>query len=101
VETPHLRKLMESYFHQDYDLNGSDDAAILIEYAESSRPSDVVATITEIDTILKQPALGIKVLFEISTGSDGVIVGNTDHAVHEWLTEAKKTLEDQFRLAKR
>ena len=98
METPHLRQLMESYFHQDYDLNGSDDAAILKEYAQSSWPSDVAATINEIDTILKQPTLGIKTVFESSAGSDGVIVGDSDNAVREWLTEAKKTLADQLRL---
>lgn len=81
---------MESYFHQDYDLNGSGDAAILIEYAQSSWPSDVAATINEINAILKQPALVIKALFEISAGSDGVIVGDTDNAVRKWLVEAKK-----------
>lgn len=92
MESPHLRALMAAYFHQDYDLNGDDDAAILVTFAESAWPADVDATIAEIDRLLAQGIEGLLDRFDAVADPAGYIVAENDEDVQQWLKDARTTL---------
>jgi hypothetical protein len=92
MHLPHLRSLMSDYFHQDYDLNGDDDTAILVSFAESSWPADVDRTIADIDHLLTYGKTGLLREFTAAVGPTDYIVAENDEDLLQWLTSARTTL---------
>jgi hypothetical protein len=95
MELPHLQNMMSSYFHQDYDLSGPDDEAILKSYAEHRSLDIVMGTVKEIGQLLSMPADGLLARFEDATGHDNMIIGETDAEARAWL-EASCTVLNSY-----
>lgn len=91
---PHLNGLMDAYFHQDYDLGGDDDAAVLASFARSAGADAVAATIAEIDTVLAEPVAGLLDRFRLRTGEWNMLIGNDDASARVWLLAARQVLVD-------
>lgn len=91
-DTPRLRHLMESYFHQDYDLGGDDDAAIVAGFVRDADSHTVAATIAEIDGLLAEPVVGLLDRFRQRTGEWNMLIGDDDAAARDWLIAARQVL---------
>lgn len=85
MELPHLRNMMSSYFHQDYDLSGPDDEAILKSYARHRGHEAIMSTVKEIEQLLSMPGDGLLVRFEDETGHGNMMIGESDAEAREWL----------------
>ena len=93
MHLPRLRQLMESYFHQDYDLESEgDSAAILRDFVASSPSDQVEAVASELDRLLATPPDGLLTRFMQATGSGNMMIGDTDGEARTWLTEARAIL---------
>jgi hypothetical protein len=91
-DLPHLRRLMDASFHQDYDLMGDSDAAILRQFAASSHQADVDGALSEIDGLLAAPTAGLLRHFTEATGAGNMMIGDDDAGARAWLEQARATL---------
>ncbi len=93
MELPHLHSMMSSYFHQDYDLSGLDDEAILKSYAGHRVHGVVMSIIREIEQLLSIPTEGLLVRFEGATGHGNMTIGKTYTEARMWLQTSYATLK--------
>ena len=49
-----LEQLIGGYFHQDWDIEGENDAEVVTAYLRAITPEKVIATIGEIDLLLEE-----------------------------------------------
>ena len=93
MHLPRLRQLMDSYFHQDYDLeHEGDTAAILRDFVSGHRREQVAAVVDDIDRLLAMPHDGLLTRFAQSTGAGNMSIGDTDAEARAWLSETRAIL---------
>lgn len=89
---PHLTKLMDAWFNQDYDVGGGDEVDLLDDYARSSWADDVAETVAEIDLLLAMPTDGLLDFFISETGYGNMLIADDDEGARNWLLAARDRL---------
>jgi hypothetical protein len=91
---PELEQLFGAYFHQDWDLEGPDDQAILARYLEESSETDLQQAIAELQRLLDEPMeeneLGDFLLRELGSYYYPMAEGKS---YREWLEEVLSVLQ--------
>lgn len=53
-----LQQLMSGYFHQDWDIEGETDDAVVSAFRRTSTPEQVSATVGELDRLIQLCLIG-------------------------------------------
>ena len=93
AEYPHLRHLLQAYFHQDWDLDDPNSEAVLERYMAHELPHRVSATRTDLKNFLATTSdaeIDHKVIEELGTDYPGATAAES---LRTWLERVLEQLE--------